>query len=254
MHRLINQLKTYYSFSIFVLYIFFVGVPMGWYYSLSKKHLAKNQDIYHRHAAHFFRRFMRHYLCCATHEIRNPYCENFKKPALIIANHQSLLDLPLTMMMSPKLVVMTGQWVWESKIYGKVVKFCDYFPSSMPMEEMVAHLKDVMSRGYSVVIFPEGTRSEDCQIHTFRRGAFHLAEQLRCDILPMVIWGTGKVLPKTDFCLQKGHMILDIGKRISFDEGIMGEGHGPLTRYWHKYFVKRFAELESEMGTATEQC
>ena len=246
MHRLVHLLKTYYSFGIFVLYIFFVGVPMGWIYSLSKKNLAKNQDIYHRHAAHFFRRFIRHRLCCATHEVRNPYHETFAKPAMIIANHQSLLDLPLTMMMSPKMVVMTGQWVWESKIYGKVVKFCDYFPSSMPMEEMLDHIKDVMSRGYSVLIFPEGTRSEDCQIHTFRRGAFHLAEQLQCDILPMVISGTGKVLPKTDFCLHDGHMILEIGKRISFSEGIMGENHGQLTRYWHKFFLQRYAEIQAE--------
>lgn len=246
MHRLVHLLKTYYSFGIFVLYIFFVGVPMGWIYSLSEKNLAKNQDIYHRHAAHFFRRFIRHYLCCATHEVRNPYHETFAKPAMIIANHQSLLDLPLTMMMSPKMVVMTGQWVWESKIYGKVVKFCDYFPSSMPMEEMLDHIKDVMSRGYSVLIFPEGTRSEDCQIHTFRRGAFHLAEQLQCDILPMVISGTGKVLPKTDFCLHDGHMILEIGKRISFSEGIMGENHGQLTRYWHKFFLQRYAEIQAE--------
>lgn len=246
MHRLVHLLKTYYSFGIFVLYIFFVGVPMGWIYSLSKKNLAKNQDIYHRHAAHFFRRFIRHHLCCATHEVRNPYHETFAKPAMIIANHQSLLDLPLTMMMSPKMVVMTGQWVWESKIYGKVVKFCDYFPSSMPMEEMLDHIKDVMSRGYSVLIFPEGTRSEDCQIHTFRRGAFHLAEQLQCDILPMVISGTGKVLPKTDFCLHDGHMILEIGKRISFSEGIMGENHGQLTRYWHKFFLQRYAEIQAE--------
>lgn len=246
MQRLINKLKTYYSFSILVLYIFFVAIPMGWFYSLSKKNLVKNQDVYHQHAANFFRRYMTRYLCNATHEVRNPYNEDFTKPALIIANHQSLLDLPFTMMLSPKMVVMTGQWVWESKIYGKVVKFCDYFPSSMPMDEMLAHLKDVMGRGYSVVIFPEGTRSVDCQIHTFRRGAFHLAEQLHCDILPIVLWGTGKALPKTDFCLQKQHMILEIGKRVSFDEGVMGETHGELTRYWHKHFVKRFAELEAE--------
>ncbi len=246
MHKLINQLKTYYSFGIFVLYIFFVGVPAGWLYSLSEKNKAKNQDKYHKHVAHFCRRFLRHYLCCATHEIRNPYHETFKTPALIIANHQSILDLPFTMMMSPKLVVMTGQWVWESKLYGKVVKFCDYFPSSLPMDEMLVHIKDVMSRGYSVLIFPEGTRSEDCQVHTFRRGAFHLAEQLRCDIIPMVLWGTGRVLPKNEFCLHDGHMVLDIGKRERFDDGVMGEGHGALTRYWHKYFLQRFAELEEE--------
>ena len=178
--------------------------------------------------------------------LRNPHEETFKKPALIIANHQSLLDLPATLMLTNRLIVMTGQWVWDSKIYGHVVRFADFFPATMSMEDMLAHISKCMKRGYSVLIFPEGTRSEDCQVHKFRRGAFHLAEQLKCDIVPVTIFGTGYLLPKRDFCLNPGPECIEIGKRVSFDDGIMGQTHGEMTRYWHKWFVENYAKLEAE--------
>ena len=245
--RFIRCLKTYWSFGILVGFIFFIATPLGWWHTLTGGVNERNRSSFHRLKARFFRFYTFHCVCYAKPELRNPHGETFEKPALVIANHQSLLDLPATLMLHDKLVAMTGQWVWESKIYGRVIRFADFLPSSMPMEEMLDHIRDCMSRGYSVLIFPEGTRSEDCQRHTFRRGAFHLAEQLRCDVVPVTLWGTGRVLPKQDFCLTPGREVIEIGRRVRYDEGLMGETHGAMTRYWHKQYQRRYAELEAEM-------
>jgi len=245
MPRCIKLLLTYASFGILVGYIFFVIAPCARIYSW----FGDNERVrfrLHRHIRRFCRFFSCHCVPGVCPVVRNEYEETFSKPALIIANHQSLLDLPGTLMLTNRMIAMTGQWVWDSKIYGHVVRFADFFPASMPMDEMLAHISKCMKRGYSVLIFPEGTRSEDCQIHKFRRGAFHLAEQLKCDIVPVTIFGTGYLLPKQDFCLTGGPEIIEIGKRVSFSDGIMGETHGEMTRYWHKWFVQNYAKLEKE--------
>jgi 1-acyl-sn-glycerol-3-phosphate acyltransferase len=50
--------------------------------------------------------------------------------------------------------------------------------------------------GTSIMLFPEGTRSTDNQIGFFRRGAFQLALSAGVPVLPILIDGTGGVLPK----------------------------------------------------------
>ena len=175
MPRWFRLIISYLGFGILLGYIFFIIAPMARIYAW----FGDNERVRYRLHRHI-RRFCRFFaLFCVpqVHPIvRNPYEETFKKPALIIANHQSLLDLLATLMLTNRLIVMTGQWVWDSKIYGHVVRFADFFPATMPMDEMQTHISKCMKRGYSVLIFPEGTRSEDCQVHKFRRGAFLLAE------------------------------------------------------------------------------
>jgi hypothetical protein len=68
----------------------------------------------------------------------------------------------------------------------------------------------------------------------------------RGSMVPVTIFGTGYLLPKRDFCLNPGPECIEIGKRVSYDEGIMGQTHGEMTRYWHKWFVESYAKLEAE--------
>lgn len=247
-NRRIKQIiLTRCSFAIFVAYIFLVAIPLGLWNSFISGRKPERQAAFHRHISRFFRLYIHHFVWGAKPEVRNPHQEEFHRPALIIANHQSLLDLAVTLMLHPHIVVMTGQWVWDSPLYGRVIRFADFFPSSLSLDAMVAHIRDCMSRGYSVLIFPEGTRSADCQIHKFRRGAFHIAEQLQCDVVPILLWGTGRMLPKNDFCLNPGRIIIEVGQRIRFHQGIMGTDHSSMTHYWHQWFVENYAQLDAEM-------
>ena len=243
-----RRMLTFASFGLLVGYIFLVIWPLGLWYSLASGRLAKRKAALHRHISRFFRIYMSHFVWGVTPEVRNPYHEEFHRPALIIANHQSILDLSATLMLCDRMVAMTAQWVWDSRLYGHVVRFADFFPASMPLDQMIEHLRGCMDRGYSVLIFPEGTRSDDCQVHKFRRGAFCLAEQLQCDVIPVTLWGTGRALSRSKFCLNPGRVIIDIGRRVRFDEGVMGTDHGSMTRYWHRWFVERYQQLDSEMA------
>lgn len=59
--------------------------------------------------------------------------------------------------------------------------------------------------GSSVLIFPEGTRSEDSNIKTFKEGAFKLAVETQTPIIPIVLNGTGNALPKKGFEFKGKH-------------------------------------------------
>ena len=53
--------------------------------------------------------------------------------------------------------------------------------------------------GASLFVFPEGTRSPDGELQRFHRGAFWVAARYRVPIVPVVIEGTARVLPKRSF-------------------------------------------------------
>ena len=182
-------------------------------------------------------RFIIHHVPGTRFIYRNPQGEDFKKPAIIISNHQSHLDLMAIMMLTPKLIILTKKWVWHNPFYGIIIRYADFFPIS-DTDEMKAKIQTKVDEGYSVVIFPEGTRSEDCKIKLFQRGAFYLAEQLKLDILPVFIKGFGEVLPKKSFHLHPGHMSIDVMPRICREKLTAEENYRVLTRRMRRTYLK----------------
>ena len=89
-----------------------------------------------------------------------------------------------------------------------------------------------------MVIFPEGTRSEDCKIRLFQRGAFYLAEQLKLDILPVFIKGFGEVLPKKSFHLHPGTMSIEVMPRLCREKLTVEDNYRALTRRMRRAYLK----------------
>lgn len=153
----------------------------------------------------------------AKYTFHNPVGEDFSKPAVYVCNHQSHFDVLALLALQPKLVFMTNEWAW--KFYGPVIRKAEFYPASYGLEKSSAHMKSLMERGYSVAIFPEGTRSGDCSIQRFHRGAFLAARELGLDILPLCIHGFGYALPKHEFLLREAGISLEVGARIRVPEG-----------------------------------
>ena len=194
----------------------------------TKEHKLKYHTILQRKS-----RFVINHVPGTTFRYNNPYGESFERPAMIVSNHQSHLDLMGIMMLTPKLIILTKNWVWHNPFYGIVIRYADFFPIS-DTEEMRNNLMEKVKEGYSVMIFPEGTRSADCRIQRFHRGAFYLAEQLGLDILPVYIDGFGKVLPKTSWHLHPGHMSVEVMQRQP-----MKEGYREMTKRVHRMYVEK---------------
>lgn len=172
----------------------------------------KHKLLYHRMLQRQAR-FAINHVPGTSFQFDNPSGENFHKPAMIVCNHQSHLDLIAIMMLAPNLIILTKNWVWHNPFYGIIIRYADYLPVSEG-EYMIPKLKEMMDKGYSIMIFPEGTRSADCRILRFHRGAFYIAEKLGLDIIPVKIAGFGKVLPKKSWHLHPGQMSVTVLSRI----------------------------------------
>ena len=177
--------------------------------------------------------------------IDNPHGEDFSKPAVIICNHQSHIDLVYTLMLSPKIIALTNSWAWNFPLYRGILRGADFLPVTNSIEENTLKLKEMIDKGYSILVFPEGTRSVDCTILRFHQGAFHLAEQLGIDILPLVIHGAGHVLSKEETLLKRGRVSLSIEKRITIQntEFRAGKECRETTRLMRNYYQRRYTEI-----------
>lgn len=134
--------------------------------------------------------------------------DDFNNPKLIVCNHQSHIDLPIIMSLSPKIVFLTNDRIRNNKLFGKIIHEAEFLPVSAGIEEIMPKLQDLKLRGYSIVVFPEGTRSEDDSIQRFHQGAFYLAQELNLDIKPLVLHGAGYYLRKNDALFRKGDIEL----------------------------------------------
>jgi 1-acyl-sn-glycerol-3-phosphate acyltransferase len=179
----------------------------------------------------------------------NPQNEDLSKPAVIICNHQSFLDILSVVMLNPKVILLTNKWVWNSPVFGAVVRMADYFPVADGVADHVERLGDRVRQGYSIVVFPEGTRSADGTIHRFHKGAFYLAEKLQIDILPLLIHGTGYAMGKGDFRLKSGSITLKFLPRISPAETGYGSSYAERTKKIARYFRAEFDALRKETET-----
>ncbi len=177
-------------------------------------------------------------------KVHNPYNETFEKPAVIIANHQSHLDLIMLLSLHPKLIVLTNNWVWNNIFYGFVVRYADFYTVTDGFDKILPDLQKRVDEGYSIVVFPEGTRSPNREIKRFKKGAFELAEQLNIDILPIVIQGAGDCLPKHEFLLKSGSIGVHILKRIPIMDPQFGTDRRARAKAFAGFMRKKYVEIK----------
>lgn len=180
-------------------------------------------------------------------KILNPNEENFKKPSVIISNHTSFLDSLTLSMVSPNIIFLVNDWVYNSPVFGRFVKLAGFYPVSQGVDGSVEHLREKVEQGYSLMVFPEGTRSEDNHIRRFHKGAFYLAEQFNLDVLPVYVHGNSEVLPKDDYIVYDGSMTVKIGERIAPDNSDFGKTYSERTKKISRHFKAEFSDLRKQI-------
>src|SRR5690554_3034043 len=183
--------------------------------------------------------------------IENPHGEDFSKPGVIIANHTSFLDILAIGMLHPKICFLVNDWVYHSPIFGKAVQVADFYPVSKGIENSMDQLKEKLDEGYSIMAFPEGTRSETNKIKRFHKGAFYLAEHFELDILPVLIHGNSEVNPKGSFIIDDGSITVKILPRIPYGKGSFGKSYTQQGKKVGAYFRSEFLKLRKEMESPT---
>ena len=240
-----RMVYTFLTLLVFFIFAFVIVTPLTLLYILLVPPSEKKRYRYHQMIAWFMRLALKA-LPGVEYSLDNKTNETFDKPAVIIANHQSHLDLLCMMMLHPKVVLLTTDWVWKNPIYGVIIRFAEFYPVSDGYDKNVERLKKLVERGYSVVVFPEGTRSVTGEILRFHKGAFQLAQALNVDILPVFIHGAHHVMPKKDFVLREGHLHVEIGERMPANEVAAVDARA-LTSQFHKHYVEHYTELRNQL-------
>ena len=246
-YTLINFSFTVTSFPIFAIGCFtlsFIGYLLSFAVPAPKKW---KQEILHFFIRLFSGFILRIYY---TRTLVNPHGEDFSKPAVIVANHQSFLDILTVLSLNRKFIMVTSRWVWRSPFFGRVVRKAQFYPVEKGIENGLSHFRKAVDEGFSIVVFAEGSRQSDCVIKRFHKGAFYLAEKLSLDIVPLLIHGNGLCMTKgDDFYVKNGRLTMKILKRITPGNTQFGSTYQERTRKMEKFFKSEYDEFERECGT-----
>ena len=134
---------------------------------------------------------------------------NPRRPYIFAANHQSQFDIFALLAAVP----VPFSWLAKEELFripllGPAMKGAGYIPiNRTDRRAAFASIDQAASRvrgGTSIVIFPEGTRSLDGKLQTFKKGGFFLAIKSRQPVVPVSISGSFRVLAKRSFRVHRG--------------------------------------------------
>jgi 1-acyl-sn-glycerol-3-phosphate acyltransferase len=233
--RLLHPVWTCLTLLFDALAIMVYVIPYTWLYFHVRPVSEQRRAGYHRWLLGIFRYALRT-LPGVRLRVRPEVAAALERPALLVCNHQSHLDMLCLLTLSPRIVALSNDWVWHNPFYGMAMRRAEFYPTSDGLEQNEARIASLLSRGYSVVIFPEGTRSADRQVGRFHRGAFYLAERLGVDLVPLFLSGSGRILPKKASMPRPGEMLLETGPRLTPTDATFGTDYRTRCRQLRQWY------------------
>jgi 1-acyl-sn-glycerol-3-phosphate acyltransferase len=171
------------------------------------------------------------------------------KKYVILSNHQSLLDICLLYKIpkpfkwiSKKEVTRMPFVGWALWLHRDVLISRD----RAGLKKMLREAQDYLNRNVSIILFPEGTRTKDGQIHDFKEGGFLLAKTTKTAILPVVVDGTFDVLHKNSWRLRRKQIFrINILPEIS-EEEVAATSAKDLTHRLHDLMLHAHQQMAPE--------
>ncbi len=158
-------------------------------------------------------------------KVRYEYPVDFSRSYVVVTNHRSHYDvvalstLPFRAVkpVAKKELTKTPLFGWYLKKVSIVID--RNAPRGVAYEKIKAQMDRLKKDGFSVLIFPEGTRGRGSELLPLKTGAFRLALEHGLPLLPITIKGTEKILPRGSLAITPGTVELVIHKPIEI-EGI----------------------------------
>jgi 1-acyl-sn-glycerol-3-phosphate acyltransferase len=116
-------------------------------------------------------------------------------PAVIVANHPTLVDVTSIVSLFPNVVAVARPGLANNPLFKWGVRKCGFVPVGTTM---LAECEERLRMGFDVLIFPEGTRTPfGGPLHPFHRGAFELAVRAKVPIVMVTLSCVPSVLSKS---------------------------------------------------------
>jgi 1-acyl-sn-glycerol-3-phosphate acyltransferase len=146
-----------------------------------------------------------------------------KRPYVFMSNHLSFLDGPLLFLLIPQAIrVILKKEIFRIPVVGQGMRFVGFVPvdrkgvrGGKKSIDRAARL--MRERGYSYLIFPEGTRTRDGRIQAFKRGGFFLALESGAAIVPITISGTYELMPRGTIFPRRGKVDVQFHPSVSME-------------------------------------
>jgi len=138
---------------------------------------------------------------------------------LVISNHAGMADIPLLLgTMKLKLRFMAKEELGKIPLFGRALRQAGYVMIKRGQNrdalQSLFDATEVLKKGHSLHIFPEGTRSATGELLPFKRGAFRVAQKGGAPVLPITIIGSHLITPKKSLKINKGKITVIIDKPI----------------------------------------
>lgn len=180
-------------------------------------------------------------------KVENPHHIQLTTPLVVISNHTSWLDTLAIGLFTHRVSYMVNDWVYKSVVFGRYVQSMGFFPVSEGIEKGMPLFEKNLKNGISVMIFPEGKRSESNQIHRFHKGAFLIAEHFQTPLVPVYIHGCSEVQPKGDVIIYDGAITVVVGDPITPDDERFGNTPRERAKQIGDFYRQQFLALRKRL-------
>jgi len=181
--------------------------------------------------------------------IRNRTGKKLREPCVVVCNHQSHLDTVVNILQQPRMILLTHSWVQKSIFFGWFVRFADFQSVDEGVMPIMEKLREVAANGYSIFVFPEGTRSYDLEIGRFHQGAFLIARELDLDILPVISYGSGNAMPKFEPFLKTSPVSMTTLERIPQNSPLIKDTTLATSKSIRRHMKKEYSRIRKEFET-----
>ncbi|WP_444998333.1 lysophospholipid acyltransferase family protein [Aliikangiella sp. IMCC44359] len=117
---------------------------------------------------------------------------------VIVANHPSLIDVVVLIAILPHADCVVKKSLWNNPFLKGVVKAAGYIKNDEDPESLIMSCQKSLDEGFSLIIFPEGTRTQPEQAIKLQRGASNIALRCGADIVPVIIRCKPSTLTKNE--------------------------------------------------------
>ncbi len=179
--------------------------------------------------------------CChfIVKDKSNTTPEEKNKPCVYVANHTSMLDVVTMISLKEKMVVIGQNWVVNNIFFGYIARAMGVITVKEGIETYLSKLAQYIQNGFSIAIFPEGTRSIDGELLRFHKGACYVAEQLQIPIQPVLLEGYIQALSKKPLHVGAAkQMKATLLPRIMPNDTQWGTGYRERTKRLQAYYYK----------------
>jgi 1-acyl-sn-glycerol-3-phosphate acyltransferase len=143
-----------------------------------------------------------------------------RRPTLYASNHQSTIDIPVLFVALPVDLRFIAKeqlrWVpligWYIQMAGHIL--IDRSNRARAIASLDRAADEIARRHISLIVFPEGTRSEDGRILAFKHGSFGLALKARIPVVPVTLEGSARVMPRRSWRIRSGVIRVRIGAPV----------------------------------------